>query len=100
MIVFGSAVTAYEQKEPLREGKTITTEQFKNLSYYLAHVYRKSLSNTWNPEKAFDSQVLIAAPLNQMYEYGQMIGLRIEHIGDSVAKHDPVQSNNAMEPTR
>ncbi len=90
MIIFGKAVTAYEGKESLKGGKTITTEQLKNLSYYLAHVYRKSLSNTWNPEKAFDSQVLIPTPLHQMYEYGKQIGLKVEDIGDSVAEHDPV----------
>ena len=100
MIIFGKAVRAYEKNELLREEKTITTAQLKDLSYYLAHVYRKSLSNTWNPEKAFDSQVLITAPLHRMYEYGMEVGLDIENIRDSVVEHDPVQSNNAMEPPR
>lgn len=87
MIIFGKALDACEQPTdetaPSFEGRDM-----RSLSYYLAHVYRKSLSRTWNPEHAFDEEVLIDQPLQKMYQAALDAGLDVEQYQDSVARYD------------
>ena len=87
MIIFGEAVKAWEEQRE-KADKTLTTTDLKNLSYYLAHVYRKSLSMTWNPENAFDQQVLIPNPLRKMYKAGVSAGLDIKKWEHRVLDYD------------
>lgn len=87
MIIYGEAVDAWE-KQRESDNKTLTAHDMRNLSYYLAHVYRKSLSRTWNPEHAFDKEVLIDKPLHKMYEIAMNAGLDVQEYEGKVGEYD------------
>ena len=77
MIIFNKAIDKIKSDNTQQSNNKVLSQSMKNLSYYISHVFRKSLSKTWNPENAFSRYLTIKHPLKEMYRVANKSGIEL-----------------------